>query len=234
VPALLKRLHQNDPRFDLSLRHGRWELSYLGLPVAWQDQEGSVRFDILASRTFVDIQDPEMLTFLEQVRAFRSFPPKFSNHPYYRYRPERWLESLVLKEHTRINPDFISPIYAQVPTLLGGERRILDLLTATRSGRLAIVELKVAKKLGILFQALEYWTRVRIHSEHGDFQRRGYFTGENLRKVEPLVYLVAPLFEYHSVLSTIRRHLDVGVRFECVGVNLNWREGLRIIRRFSF
>jgi hypothetical protein len=66
-----------------------------------------------------------------------------TRHRLYRSQPERWLESLVREDVTRIDvaldPRFV---YSQVFANVCGEHGILDLLTVSRNGRLAILELK--------------------------------------------------------------------------------------------
>jgi len=42
-----------------------------------------------------------------------------------------------------------------VPSYLDGQRKVLDLLTVTKSGRLAVLELKTERNLDLIFQGLD-------------------------------------------------------------------------------
>jgi len=66
-------------------------------------------------------------------------------------------------------------VYAQVFANAGGEHGILDLLTVTRSGRLAIIELKASEHIHLPLQAADYWLRVRRQLQSGEIGRYGYF-----------------------------------------------------------
>jgi hypothetical protein len=71
-----------------------------------------------------------------------------TRHALYRAQPERWLESLVREDVTRVDGALDARyVYSQVFASSGGEHGILDLLTVTRSGRLAIVELKASEPI---------------------------------------------------------------------------------------
>ena len=68
---------------------------------------------------------------------------------------------------------------------------MIDVLTVTREGRLAVVELKADEDIHPL-QGLDYWSRVARHHARGEFQRFGYFLGRELSRERPLLFLVAP------------------------------------------
>jgi hypothetical protein len=53
-------------------------------------------------------------------------------------------------------------VYTQVFANAGGEHGILDLLGVTRSGRLAILELKATEHIHLALQAAGYWRRGAI------------------------------------------------------------------------
>lgn len=236
VPVILREAALLGDELDLTLRHGAWELSLRGLPVAWQDrtEAGRCHFDLLDPKRLDGRSRARFEIHLNAVRRLRRFPSPNPGHPFFHLKPERWLESLLLRDHKAIDPCFVDTIYSQVPTCVDGQRKVLDLLTATRAGRLAVVELKVEKDLGLLFQALDYWERVRLHLRRGDFPRFGYFSGALLDDLPPLLYLVCPLFEFHRIMPVIRTSLSSSVRFRCVGVNSDWRSGLQVLRRFEF
>ncbi len=235
VPGPLAEIRNSHPELDLTYRQDRWELGYLGLRVFWYEAErGEYLFDLERPTIWTPERNELLEQHLEKVVRIRKFPPAAAGSFYYTADHEQWLESLVRKDHRIVNPDFVDAIYSQVPTCLDGERKILDLLTATRTGRLAVIELKVEKDLNLIFQGIDYWERVEHHLVQGDFGRTGYFEGLALSSEPPLLYLVSPLFEYHRVLPVLRRYLKTEVSLTCIGINTNWREGIKVLRRFEF
>lgn len=66
---------------------------------------------------------------------------------------------------------------AQILANAGGDRGIFDVLTVTRNGRLAILELEATEFLSLPLQAADYWLRIRRHLDQGDLGRYGYFPG---------------------------------------------------------
>jgi hypothetical protein len=138
-----------------------------------------------------------------------------------------------LHDHRLIDPEFGQDVYSQVPTDLEGQRQVIDALTITRQGRLAVIEIKASQDLGLLFQGIDYWDRVEHHLRRRDFQNAGYFPGRNLTLDPPLLYLVAPVFDFHRVNAVLRRYLDPRIPLRCVGINSDWRKGVRVLRRWT-
>jgi hypothetical protein len=169
---------------------------------------------------------------LEALRRFRRPDPADAHHPLYRAQAERWLESLILQDPARIEPR-IDPrfVYSQVPAFSFTDRAVLDLLGATRDGRLVVMELKVDEDLQLLPQALDYWLRVRWHREQGDLESLGYFPGLPLADRPPLLYLVAPGLRFHPATETILRFVSRDIEVVRVGLNEEWRKGLRVLFR---
>jgi hypothetical protein len=155
-----------------------------------------------------------------------------TRHPLYRAQPERWLEALVREDVTRVdaclNPEFV---YTQVFANAAGSHGILDLLCTTRSGRLAILELKAAEHIHLPLQAADYWLRIRRHLQQSDFQRYGYFPGVALQNAAPLVYLVAPALRFHPTSDVLLRYLTRDLDVVRVGLAESWRRGLRVVQR---
>jgi hypothetical protein len=121
--------------------------------------------------------------------------------------------------------------YSQVLASAGGDHGILDVLTVTRSGRLAILELKATEFLNLPLQAADYWLRIRRHLEQGDIQRYGYFPGIELQAAPPLVYLVAPALRFHPATDRLLRMLTPQLEIIRVGLAENWRRGLSVVLR---
>src|SRR5271163_619674 len=122
-------------------------------------------------------------------------------------------------------------VYAQVFANAAGAHGILDLLCATRSGRLAIIELKASEHIHLPLQASDYWLRIRRHLQQGDFQRYGYFPGMALQNTAPLVYLVAPALRFHPTTDVLLRYLTRDLEVVRVGLAESWRRGLRVVQR---
>jgi hypothetical protein len=148
----------------------------------------------------------------------------------YRAQPERWLESMIRLDITAIDPA-LDPrwVYSQVPAYRGEQRGYIDLLASTREGRLVVIELKVAEDAEFPFQGLDYWLRVEWHRLRGDFERRGYFEGMEIQDRPPLLYLVAPVFCFHTTTRLIAGSISEPVQIYRIGINDDWRAGVRAL-----
>lgn len=151
---------------------------------------------------------------------------------FFRLAPERWLESLVTRDvcaiDERLDPSFV---YSQVPAFASSDRAMLDVLTCTRDGRLAVVELKANEDIHLPLQGLDYWARVRWHQQHGEFIRNGYFAGRELFSAPPLLYLVAPVLHLHPRTDVLLRYLSPRIEWTLVQLDERWREGVRVLSR---
>ena len=108
---------------------------------------------------------------------------------------------------------------------------MLDLLTVTRTGRLAVLELKADDDLHLPLQALDYWSRFRqLQCEHV-FENYGHFPGIELSDQPPLLYLVAPALRIHPSSDVVLRHLSPEIPWEMIGLNEDWRKRTKVIRR---
>src|SRR5256885_1527885 len=122
-------------------------------------------------------------------------------------------------------------IYPQVPSFVGEERNIIDLLTVTNAGRLVVVEVKAGPDPDLPFQALDYWIAVERHRKAGDFQNKGYFMGRVLNDEPALLVLAAPLLAYHKTASRLIASLPPEVPIMEIGINQTWKNGVKILRR---
>ena len=95
-------------------------------------------------------------------RLFESrYPEGSARNPLFRMQPEAWLQSTLAGDLSQIDDSLGGQmIYQQVPAFAAADRAMLDLLTVTRGGRLAILELKADEDLHFPLQALDYWIRV--------------------------------------------------------------------------
>lgn len=150
----------------------------------------------------------------------------------YRLQPERWLESVLRCDLAALDPMLGGgPVYSQVPAFASANRTLLDLLTVTRRGRLAVLELKADDDLHLPLQALDYWARVRRLHRDGLLQRNGYFPGMELSADDPLLLLVAPALHIHPANQTVLRHLSPSIPWEMIAVDEHWREQCRVVLR---
>jgi hypothetical protein len=150
----------------------------------------------------------------------------------YLRNPEAWLESQVRANLEAIDASLVpSPIYGQAPAFVAGDRGIIDLVAADRSGRLAVIELKASADLHLPLQALDYWMRVRWHLERDEFGERGYFPGVALGKDPPRLLLVAPALEFHPTTESILRYFSPEIEVERIGLGIHWRRKLEVMFR---
>jgi hypothetical protein len=176
--------------------------------------------------------EPALERLIRQLDLHRNSLAEDANHPLYRAAPERWLETLALADATRLDAQ-LNPahLYSQVPALAAGDRGVLDLLGVTWRGRLVVIELKASEDIQLPIQAVDYWLRVRRHQREGDFQQFGYFSGVELDPQPPLVWLVAPGLRFHSATDTLLKYLSPELHVTRIGLNENWRRGLKIVFR---
>jgi hypothetical protein len=175
---------------------------------------------------------PALEALVQQLETYRHPLASDIKHRLYRAQPERWLETMVAADPTRIDAR-LDPrhIYAQVPAFSSGDRGIIDLLGVTRDGRLAVIELKASEDIQLAMQAVDYWLRVRFHHQQDDFQRFGYFPEIRLSPKPPLLFLVAPGFRFHPSIHIVLRYLSPEIEIAQVALAENWRRGLRVVFR---
>ncbi len=175
---------------------------------------------------------PEFREFLRKVIETRKARSPDRKHEFYRLQAERWLESLLLGDISRIDPA-LQPrfVYPQVPAFAGIDRGVIDILGAAQTGRLSVIELKVEEEINLPFQGLDYWLRVKWLAERSQFQERGYFPGVALGEASPLLYLVSPAFRFHSTTGRLIRYLAPAIELTQVGLNDRWREKVKVLFR---
>ena len=176
--------------------------------------------------------EPAFARLLAQLDLYRSSLASETKHPLYRKAPERWLETLIMEDPTKLDAQ-LDPrfLYSQIPALTSGDRGVIDLLGVTRRGQLVIIELKASEDIQLPMQAVDYWLRVRRHQREGSFQEYGYFAGMEIDPRPPLVWLVAPSLQFHSTSEILQRYLSPEIRVTRVGINENWRRGISVVFR---
>jgi hypothetical protein len=172
--------------------------------------------------------------FLEMACCLRDTRHPYGprHHPFWRLRPERWLESLVVGDVGTLDDRLDSSCqYSQVPAFSAADRAMIDVLTTTHSGRLAVVELKADEDIHLPLQGLDYWSRVRWHHDRGEFQSFGYFEGRQLAADKPLLFLVAPALRVHPSTDVLLKYVSPEIEWEFVGIDERWREGVKVVFR---
>jgi hypothetical protein len=178
-------------------------------------------------------QESAFCDFVRQLVATRSSRGG-KRDPIYRAYPERWLESLVLKNITALDSQFNADLtYSQVPAFSASDRSMIDVLTCTRDGRLAVLELKADEDIHLPLQGLDYWARVLWHQQRQEFHKYGYFPGIQLSHQPPLLFLVSPSLRVHPAVDTILKYFSPSIAWTLIGLDERWREGIRVVYRKS-
>ena len=180
------------------------------------------------------LEDRNWATFVQLLEALRK-----TRHPYgprndrlFRLHPERWLESLLVRDVSVINERLEAhEMYSQVPAFAAADRAMMDVLAVTREGRLTVVELKADEDIHLPLQGLDYWSRVNWHHGRGEFLQGGYFAGLELAAEAPLLYFVAPALHVHPATDTLLRYISPEIEWEFVGIDERWREGVKVVFR---
>jgi len=222
----------------VNARHGE-TLRYFGLPFArvrrlmgserlWFGVEGSRR------RLLDEKTENEWADLLIELLEHRSPRASDHHHALYRNAAEAWLESLLRRDITRLDPGLIiAPLHAQFRTARGGVLgvRPVDLLALRRDGRLAVIELKVSEAREHVLQGADYWQRVEAHRRRAHISRAKLFGDRKIRDEAPLVYLVAPTLRVHPAFNTLAHSISPDIEIYRFDINEDWRAGVRVMRR---
>ena len=185
------------------------------------------------------LEDRNWVLFIELLNALRETRHPYGprQNPLFRLHPERWLESLVVADVSVVDERLASKdsdsrsLYSQVPAFSAADRAMIDVLTTTRDGRLAVVELKADEDIHLPLQGLDYWSRVAWHHARSEFPRFGYFPDLELSAEDPLLFLVAPALHVHPATDTLLRYVSPEIEWELVGIDEHWREGVKVVFR---
>jgi len=219
-------------------RHGE-TLRYHGLPFArvrhllgvdrvWFGTDAARRRVLDAS------SEHDWQNLLRDLREHRSAAAVDHHHALYRTAVESWLESLLRRDITKLDPGLIiAPLHAQFRTARGGPLgvRPVDLLALRRDGRLVVIELKVTEDREHVLQGADYWRRVEAHRRRGHITRAGLFGEMKISDASPLVYLVAPTLRFHPSVLTMARTIAPDIEIYRFDINEDWRAGVRVMRR---
>ncbi len=219
-------------------RHGH-TLRYFGMPFARVRKvmsEERVWFGIDGSRRRMLEKgtENECIALLADLIEHRSAGAVDHHHALYRNAGEAWLESLLRRDITRLDPGLIiAPLHAQFRIARGGAPgvRPIDLLALRRDGRLAVIELKVTEAREHVFQGADYWQRVESHRRRGHITRARLFGERKISNEPPLIYLVAPTLRVHPAFNTLAHFIAPDIEIYRFDINEDWRGGVRVMRR---
>ena len=219
-------------------RHGE-TLRYFGLPFARvRSLLGYERVWFGIDRAHRRILDASTLNdwhnLLSDLREHRSSTALDHRHAFYRAAPEAWLESLLRRDITRLDPGLIiAPLHAQFRTARGAKLGIrpIDLLALRQDGRLVVIELKVSEDREHVLQGADYWRRVEAHRRRGHIAKAKLFGSRAISDQSPLVYLVAPTLRVHSAFQTLAKCISSDIEIYRFDINEDWRSGVRVMRR---
>lgn len=219
-------------------RHGE-TLRYFGLPFARVRSllgRERVWFGInRAHRRLLDESTAnDWRNLLGDLRQHRSASAIDHRHAFYRAAPEAWLESLLRRDITKLDPGLIiAPLHAQFRTARGAKLGIrpIDLLALRQDGRLVVIELKVSEDREHVLQGADYWRRVEAHRRRGHIARAKLFGARTIKDEAPLVYLVAPTLRVHPSFQTLAQCISSDIEIYRFDINEDWRTGVRVMRR---
>lgn len=222
----------------VSARHGQ-TLRFHGLPFArvrrvmdrdrvWFGIEGSHR------RSLDEYHERDWIKLLRDLQTYRTESCRDRRHWFYRAAGEAWLESILRRDISRLDPGLIiAPLHAQFRTSHGGPTgaRPIDLLALRHDGRLVVIELKVTEDREHVFQGVDYWRRVEAHRRRGHISAAELFGEREISDESPLVYLVAPALRFHPSFQTLARTIAPDIEIYRFDINEDWRAGVRVVRR---
>ena len=190
-------------------------------------------FGVGRSETVLNSESEPLFTeILRRLRESRQPGRARPGDVLWRMAPERWLESLIIRDVSALDYRLDSRwVYSQVPAFAAADRAMIDVLTATREGRLAVIEIKADEDLHLPLQGLDYWARVQWHHKRGEFQKFGYFAGGALSEKSPVLMLVAPALRIHPTTDRLLRYFAPEIEWELLAVNEDWRDGVKTVFR---
>ncbi|MDQ3649622.1 MAG: hypothetical protein M3458_04940 [Acidobacteriota bacterium] len=196
----------------------------------WFGVDGARRRRLLDTSSW-----PQLLKLIDELSEHRRADATDARHALYKNAPEAWLESLLRRDITRLDPGLIiSPLHAQFRTSqtdVSSGARPIDLLALRRDGRLVVIELKATEDITLPLQGADYWRRVETHRRAGSIARTKLFGDAVIADEPPLVYLVAPTLRFHRAFDTLAHAISTDIEMYRFDINEDWRAGVRVMRR---
>jgi hypothetical protein len=219
---------------------GRERFEIKGLEFARLNAGGQAKFGVAGTLsegetsliTLTESNFGEIESLVRDIVRYRSADCLDRRHPFYLLRAEAWLESLLRRDIGRLDATFDDRfVYSQIPAWRADERSVIDLLTVNYDGRLAVIEIKAAEDPQLPLQGTDYWLRVEQARLRNEFKKRGLFEGVAIADSSPLLYLVAPRLRFHRTFATVALCVSHRIEAYRIGVNANWREGVKVHTR---
>lgn len=224
----------------LDTKSGRERFEIKGLEFAYLGAGSRVKFGVVWGRAFgeanlvalTESNFGALEALVREIVRYRSADCLDRRHPFYSLRAEAWLESLLRRDIRRLDASFDERfVYSQIPAWRADERSVIDLLTVNHEGLLAVIEIKAAEDPQLPLQGTDYWLRVEQARLRNEFKKRGLFEGVAIADRSPLLYLVAPRLRFHRTFETVAQCVSPRIEAYRIGVNANWREGLKVHTR---
>jgi hypothetical protein len=239
TPRVLEIINEAPEAIDVVHARQGETLRYFGLPFArvrsllgtervWFGIDGAHR------QILDDTTSDAWLNLLSDLRGYRSANALDHRHALYRSASEAWLESLLRRDITKLDPGLIvAPLHAQFRTGRGGKLgvRPIDMLALRQDGRLVVIELKVSEDREHVLQGADYWRRVEAHRRRGHISKAKLFGERQILDEAPLVYLVAPTLRVHPSFQKLATCIDSHIEVYRFDINEDWRSGVRVMRR---
>lgn len=201
-------------------------------------RQANLTFGAGANETPLQQETEAVFTDLVQRLFENRYPEGSARNPLFRLQPEAWLQSTLAGDLTRIDDALGGQsIYQQVPAFAAADRAMLDLLTVTGGGRLAILELKANEDLHFPLQGLDYWIRVhwlqqqRSAGGEGELEKNGYFPGTRLLPHPPLLFYIVPALRVHPSMDTVLQHFSPAIPWRLTALNEAWRSEPKVLFR---
>lgn len=170
---------------------------------------------------------------LNELKEHRRADASDYHHALYRQASEAWLESILRRDITRLDPGLrLAPLHAQFRAAQTKENatRPVDLLALRHDGRLAVIELKVSEDREHVLQGADYWRRIESYRRAGAITRARLFDDAEILDEPPLIYLVAPALRFHRAFRRLAQTLRPEIELYRFDVNEDWRAGVRVAR----
>ena len=144
------------------------------------------------------------------------------DHALWRLHPERWLESLVVRNVRSVDGRLDADrLYSQVPVFSASDRAMIDVLTSRlRAGALR------------RFQPAQVPGQGSGDGEdQGPDAALGYFPDRQLSSDLPLLFLIAPALHVHPATDILLRYISPEIEWTVAGIDERWRDGVRVVFR---
>lgn len=167
----------------------------------------------------------EMENLIIALLEYRRYDSPNKQHLYYRTAPEAWLESMLRRDITAIDPGLtVSPVYNQYRTA----RDRIDLLAISRGGRLSIVEVKTSADPSVIFQAVDYWRRIELQRRSGLLAASGAFSGLRIADKPANVIIAAPASCLPAQVELLSDSLRSEIGIRRIELSEDWRREIKV------